>query len=50
VAIDSEMMRPNIGQVLGRVSVINYEDETIFGTFLYYPEPIIVTNTDEKFS
>jgi RNA exonuclease 4 len=50
VAIDCEMMRSNIGQVLGRVSVVNYEGQTIFDTFVCYPEPIIITNTDEKFS
>lgn len=44
------MMRSNIGQVLGRVSVVNYDGETIFDTFVCYPEPINVTNTDEKFS
>jgi hypothetical protein len=32
VAIDCEMMRSNIGQVLGHVSVVNYEGLTIFDT------------------
>lgn len=50
VAIDCEMMWSNIGQVLGRVSVVNYESETIFDTFVCYPKPINITNTDEKFS
>jgi len=50
IAIDCEMMRSNIGQVLGRVSVVNYEGATIFDTFVYYPEPITITNTDQKFS
>jgi len=50
IAIDCEMMRSNIGQVLGRVSVINYEGETTFDTFLCYPEPIIITNTEEEYS
>jgi len=50
IAIDCEMMQSNIGQVLGRVSVVNYEVETIFDTFVCYPEPINITNTDEKFS
>ena len=44
------MMRSNIGQVLGRVSIVNYEGETIFDTFVYYPEPINITNTDKEFS
>jgi RNA exonuclease 4 len=50
IAIDCEMMRSNIGQVLGRVSVINYEGEIIFDTFVCYPEPIIITNTDKEYS
>jgi len=50
IAIDCEMMRSNIGQVLGRVSIINYEGETIFDTFVCYPEPIDITNTNEEFS
>lgn len=50
IAIDCEMMRSNIGQVLGRVSVVNYEGETIFDTFVCYPKPINITNTDEEFS
>lgn len=50
VAIDCEMMRSNIGQVLGRVSVVDYEGATIFDTFVCYPEPIIITNTDERYS
>lgn len=50
IAIDCEMMRSNIGQVLGRVSVVNYEGETIFDTFVCYPKPINITNTDKEFS
>lgn len=50
IAIDCEMMQSNIGQVLGRVSVVNYEGATIFDTFVCYPEPITITNTDEQFS
>jgi len=50
VAIDCEMMRSNIGQVLGRVSVVNYEGETIFDTFVCYPKPVIITNTQEEYS
>ena len=50
IAIDCEMMQSNIGQVLGRVSLISYEGETIFDTFVCYPEPIVITNTDEKYS
>jgi RNA exonuclease 4 len=50
VAIDCEMMRSNIGQVLGRVSLVNYECETIFDTFVCYPKPINITNTDENSS
>lgn len=50
IALDCEMMQSNIGQVLGRVSVVNYEGEIIFDTFVCYPEPINITNTDEPFS
>ena len=50
IAIDCEMMRSNIGMVLGRVSVVNYECETIYDTFVCYPEPIKITKTDEEFS
>jgi RNA exonuclease 4 len=50
VAIDCELMKSNIGQVLGRVSVVNYEGETIFETFVCYPDPIEVTNTDKEYS
>merc|ERR1711977_189249 len=32
IAIDCEMMQSNIGQILGRVSIINYGGETIFDT------------------
>jgi RNA exonuclease 4 len=39
IALDCEMMRSNIGQVLGRVSVVNYEGKIIFDTFVCYPEP-----------
>ena len=30
IAINCEMIQSNIGQVLGRVSIINYEGETSF--------------------
>lgn len=50
IAIDCEMMQSNIGQVLGRVSVVNYEGATIFDTFVCYPEPITITNTHTQFS
>ena len=54
IAIDCEMMRSNIGQVLGqvlsRVLVVTYEREPIFDTFMCYPKPINITNTDEEFS
>lgn len=50
IAIDCEMMRSNIGQVLGRVSVVNYHGATIFDTFVCYPEPIKITSTDEVYS
>ena len=46
IAIDCEMMRSNIGQVLGRVSVVNYESETIFDAFVCYPKPINITNKE----
>jgi RNA exonuclease 4 len=49
IAIDCEIMRSNIGQVLGRVSVVNYEGETIFDTFVCFPKPIKIRNTDEEF-
>jgi RNA exonuclease 4 len=44
------MMQSNIGQVLGCVSVVNYKSETIFDTFVCYPKPINIINTDEEFS
>lgn len=44
------MMRSTIGQVLGRVSVVDYEGATIYDTFVCYPERITITNTNEKFS
>ena len=50
VAIDCEMMQANIGQVLGRVSVVNYESRTIFDTFVCYPEPVDIINTHKEFS
>jgi RNA exonuclease 4 len=50
IAIDCEMMQSNIGQVLGRVSVVNYESETILDTFVCYPKPINITNTNKEFS
>jgi RNA exonuclease 4 len=50
VAIDCEMMQANIGQVLGRVSVVNYESRTIFDTFVCYPEPVKIINTHKEFS
>ncbi|KAI1666411.1 RNA exonuclease 4 [Pyrenophora tritici-repentis] len=50
IAIDCEMMRSNIGQVLGRVSVVNYDGKTIFDSFIYYPESVTITGTNEQFS
>lgn len=50
IAIDCEMMRSNIGQVLGRVSVVNYKGETIFDTFVCYPKAINIINIYEEFS
>jgi RNA exonuclease 4 len=50
VAIDCEMMQANIGQVLGRVSVVDYESRTIFDTFVCYPEPVKIINTHKEFS
>lgn len=50
IAIDCEMMQSNISQVLGRVSIVNYEGNTIFDTFVHYPMPINITSTDEKYS
>lgn len=50
IAIDCEMMRSNISQVLSRVSVVNYKCETIFDTFVCYPEAIRITHTEKKFS
>jgi len=50
IAIDCEMMQSNIGQVLGRVSVVNYKVETIFDTFVCYPKAINIINTDKEFS
>ena len=49
-AIDCEFMRSNHGQLLGRVSIVNYYGKTVYDTFVCYPEPIIVTKTDEEFS
>lgn len=40
IAIDYEMMQSNIGQALGRVSIVNYEGETIFDAFVCQPQPI----------
>jgi hypothetical protein len=34
----------------GRVSVVNSGSATIFDTFVCYPEPITITNTDKEFS
>lgn len=50
IAIDCKMMQSNIGQVLGRVSIVNYDGKTIFDSFICYPEPVNITNTDERFS
>ncbi|KAH6613220.1 ribonuclease H-like domain-containing protein [Boeremia exigua] len=50
IAIDCEMMQANIGQVLGRVSIVNYEGQTVFDTFVCYPEPIKITNTHQEYS
>lgn len=43
------MMRSNIGQVLGCVSVINYKSEIIFDTFVCYLKPVNITKTDEEY-
>jgi RNA exonuclease 4 len=50
IAIDCEMMHANIGQVLGRVSIVNHEGQTVFDTFLCYPESIEITNTNQVYS
>lgn len=50
IAIDCEMMRSNIGQVLGRVTVVNYESQVIFDTFVCYPQPVKITDTHKKYS
>jgi RNA exonuclease 4 len=50
IAMDCEMMQANIGQVLGRVSIVNYEGQTVFDTFVCYPEPIKVMNTHQEYS
>jgi RNA exonuclease 4 len=50
IAIDCQMMQSNIGQVLGRVSVADYEGAIILDTFVCYPEPVIVKNTDKPYS
>lgn len=50
IAIDCEMMRSNIGQVLGRVSIVNYNGEAIFDTFVCYPTTVKITNTEKAFS
>ncbi|KAJ8116083.1 hypothetical protein OPT61_g2417 [Boeremia exigua] len=50
IAIDCEMMRSNIGSVLGRVSIVNYEGETVLDTFVCYPGPVIVTKTNKEHS
>ncbi|KFY99349.1 hypothetical protein V500_01389 [Pseudogymnoascus sp. VKM F-4518 (FW-2643)] len=50
IAVDCEMMRSNIGQLLGRVSVVNYKSETIFDTFVCYPTWINITSTEKEFS
>jgi RNA exonuclease 4 len=50
VAIDCEMMQVNIGQVLGRVSIVSYDGQTVFDTFVCYPEPIKITNTHREYS
>ncbi|KAJ6276461.1 ribonuclease H-like domain-containing protein [Bipolaris maydis] len=50
IAIDCEMMRSNIGQVLGRVSVVNYNGKIILDSFIYYLKPVHITDTNERFS
>lgn len=46
LAIDCITVGSNIGQILGRVSVVNYAEATIFDTFVYYPDPIVSTSMD----
>jgi RNA exonuclease 4 len=50
IAIDCEMMQSNIGQVLGRVSVVDYEGVIILDTFVCYPEPVTIKSTDRPYS
>lgn len=50
VAIDCEMVTANIGQVLGRVSVVNYNGRTIFDTFVCHERPITVWDTRRRYS
>lgn len=50
VAIDCEMVPSNVSQLLGQVSVVNYDGEIIVDTFVCYPQPIKVTSTDERYS
>jgi RNA exonuclease 4 len=45
VAIDCEMTMSNIGPILGRVSLVNYNNRVIFDTFVCHPRPIIITDT-----
>jgi RNA exonuclease 4 len=50
IAIDCEMMQSNIGQVLGRVSVVDYEGAIILDTFVCYPDPVTIKSTDKPYS
>lgn len=50
IAIDCEMISSDVGQVLGHISVVNYDCETIFDTFGYYPPTVAIINTDEAYS
>ena len=47
IAIDCEMMQSNIGQVLGRVSIINYQVKTS-STLLYTTPSLLLLQTRTK--
>lgn len=40
----------NTGQLLGHVSLLNVDGDTVYDTFVHYPRPILVTKTDEPYS
>lgn len=44
------MMESNIGRVLGRVSIVNYNSETVYDTFVYYPAPVVIRSTNYRYS